>query len=190
MISIWKESESGQILLEESESGSKLIQFENPQRIIGWVSFLQHLPSKRNLLSATFTERSNSTAACSKRYVHYNIYILIRSVVLCLDNHKGITRPNTITFLSVLLKNGLFYVITWKLLRPFFCDFPDNDTGENFVRSERFFVVKALLGREWDYLSKTKSFWQFVTNNSHFPRTIVTFRSFVRDNILKVLVNW
>ena len=120
MISIWKESESGQILLEESESGSKLIQFENPQRIIGWVSFLQHLPSKRNLLSATFTERSNSTAACSKRYVHYNIHILIRSVVLCLDNHKGITRPNTITFLSVLLKNGLFYVITWKLLHYFF----------------------------------------------------------------------
>ena len=119
---------------------------------------------------------------------------MIRSVVLCLDNHKGITRPNTITFLSVLqsslLKNGLFLCDNVEIITPIFCDFPDNDAGEHFVRSERFFVVKALLGRKWGYLSKTKSFWQFVTNNSHFPRTIVTFRSFVRDNILKVLVNW
>ena len=118
---------------------------------------------------------------------------MIRSVVLCLDNHKGITRPNTITFLSVLqsslLKNGLFLCDNVEIITPIFCDFPDNDAGEHFVRSERFFVVKALLGRKWGYLSKTKSFWQFVTNHSKNNRHFQKLRLWQYSQSLGKLVN-
>ena len=118
---------------------------------------------------------------------------MIRSVVLCLDNHKGITRPNTITFLSVLqsslLKNGLFLCDNVEIITPIFCDFPDNDAGEHFVRSERFFVVKALLGRKWGYLSKTKSFWQFVTNHSKNNRHFQKLRPWQYSQSLGKLVN-
>ena len=106
---------------------------------------------------------------------------MIRSVVLCLDNHKGITRPNTITFLSVLqsslLKNGLFLCDNVEIITPIFLWFPWQWHRGKFCQKWKVFCCQSTAGSRVGLLVKDKIIlaicnqsFPFSKNNRHFQK--------------------